>query len=138
MAIIPQLSRVVVDIVVDGKPLSEYLDEDDDEAISSNSITKYVECKSGSHFAIRTNVSGREHHYLQGGNGVEIIYYLDDKYADSNVMRDPWVYNGFKLHSTARYVEGATWKERKFTFADLVTCLSTAGSLPIIADTISS
>jgi hypothetical protein len=121
MATVPQVRHVVVEIVVDGKPLPEYLDEDDDEAMSSNTITKYVECKSGSHFAIRTDIADPEHRYLRGGNAIEVVYYLDDKYADSNVMRDPWVYSGVKLHSTARYVEGATWKEREFTFADLVT-----------------
>jgi hypothetical protein len=138
MAIIPNVPRVVVDIVVDGHPLPEYLDEDDDESISSDSITKYVECKSGSHFAIRTDITRPDHRHLKGGNAIEVVYRLDDRFADSNVIRDPWVYDGLKVHSAARFIEGGTWKERKFTFADLVTCMSIAGSLSITADTISS
>jgi hypothetical protein len=123
MAVIPDVPHVVVDIVVDGNPLPEYLDEDDSESVSSNSITKYVECVSGSSFAIRTDFTGMKRQYLRGGNAIETVHYIDGQHIDGNVHKTPWTQSGAWKHRAARYKEGRTWLEREFRFADLVTCM---------------
>lgn len=139
MAIIPNVPHVIVDIVVDGKPLPEYLDEDDDKAVSFNSTTKYVECKSGSNFAIRTDITGLGLQHLQGGNCVEVMYYLDGQWVDGTAHRYPW--GQYNVYSTkaSRYLEGGAWKERDFKFAGIVTSmLVTAPTTRIIADALYS
>ncbi|KAI5256730.1 hypothetical protein E4T42_01510 [Aureobasidium subglaciale] len=57
MAIIPDVPYVKVDVVVDGRALPEYLDEDDEDSLSYNedslsydSTIKYVESTTGSKF----------------------------------------------------------------------------------------
>jgi len=137
MAIIPDVPNVVVDIVVDGDPLPEYLDEDDDEAVTPNSTTKYVECVSGSRFGMRTDFVGLERQHLSDGDAIETAYYVDGQRVDGTVLYMPKKL--VHVHRAARYMEGGIWKEQEFSFADLVTCLSSAGSaLSIIADTIAS
>lgn len=140
MAIIPDIPTVNVDIVVDGSPLLEYLDEDDGKAVSSNSTTKYVECVSGSYFAMRTNIAGLYLKHLKGGNCVNVVYHLDGQRVDGVILRYPWephqvVYS----HHAARYMEGGSWKEREFAFADLVTSMSVANPcVHIITDALYS
>lgn len=134
MAIIPGISHVVVDIVVDGKPLPEYLDEDDDESITPSSATKYVECMSGSHFGIRTNFSGLGLRDLGGGDAIVVHYYLDGQKVESIVQQCEWPYVlGIHVCKTSRYSEDGRWKERDFVFAELITCMSITDScvLPI-------
>ncbi|KAG9706296.1 hypothetical protein KCU59_g22473, partial [Aureobasidium melanogenum] len=89
MAIIPDVPHVVVDIVVDGQPLPEYLDEDDDDSVSPTSIIKYVESVSGSHFGIRVNLNGMERKHLKRGNSVVVEYHLDGHWVAGNVYRSP-------------------------------------------------
>ncbi|TIA09081.1 hypothetical protein D6C80_08841 [Aureobasidium pullulans] len=108
MAIIPDVPYVSVDIVVDGRALPEYLDEDDHESLSSNSTIKYVECVSGSKFGIRTNITGMEPWDLEGGNAVLEDYFLDGKWVDGAVKHFP-----LNRHHAL--------SERDFMFADLVT-----------------
>ncbi|KAG9591013.1 hypothetical protein KCU97_g7209, partial [Aureobasidium melanogenum] len=87
MAIIPDVPHVVVDIVVDGQPLPEYLDEDDDDSVSPTSIIKYVESVSGSHFGIRVNLNGMERKHLKRGNSVVVEYHLDAENVTCNKPR---------------------------------------------------
>jgi hypothetical protein len=140
MAIIPDVPHVVVDIVVDDKPLPEYLDEDDDKAVSSNSITKYVECKSGSNFAIKTDVTGLGSQHLRGGDTVEMVYSLDGQKVGGVVIQQPWLSEyAVYTHHAARYMEGGNCKERAFMFADLVTSMLIADAfIQFIPNTISS
>ncbi|TIA68228.1 hypothetical protein D6C76_08261 [Aureobasidium pullulans] len=122
MAIIPDVPYVSVDIVVDGRALPEYLDEDDHESLSSNSTIKYVECVSGSKFGIRVDLNGMEPWDLDGGNAVLVYYYLDGNWVDSTVIRFPLTrHHPQSLLRAARYREGGTWKQRDFIFADLKT-----------------
>lgn len=121
MAIIPDVPHVSVDIVVDGRPLPEYLDEDDEDSISPTSTIKYVECVSGSRFGIRTDLTGFRLGNLEGANAIEILYYLDGRYVAGAVHRFPTNSVVFTRHA-ARYRDGHIWKERDFMFADLVTC----------------
>ncbi|TIA38770.1 hypothetical protein D6C79_07788 [Aureobasidium pullulans] len=122
MAIIPDVPYVSVDIVVDGRALPEYLDEDDHESLSSNSTIKYVECVSGSKFAIRTNITGMEPWDLDGGDIVLEDYFLDGKWVDGAVKSFPLNrHHAISVRHAARHREGGTWKERDFMFADLVT-----------------
>ncbi|KAI4721052.1 hypothetical protein E4T48_02746 [Aureobasidium sp. EXF-10727] len=121
MAIIPDVPHVAVDIVVDGRPLPEYLDEDDDDSISPDSTTKYVECVSGSRFGIRIDLTGMESKHLKRGNTVAADYFLDSTWVDGTPHRFPLGRRAVTLHSTARYREAGIWKSRDFMFAELVT-----------------
>jgi hypothetical protein len=138
MAIIPNVPHVVVDIVVDGKPLPEYLDEDDDKAVSSNSTTKYVECVSGSKFAIQTDITGLGRRHLRGSNSVEVAFFVDGQPVRGVVYKDPW--QPVCVQHSSRDQEAGTWKERELTFANIVTSMLTEGSIiKVIANiTISS
>ncbi|TIA57871.1 hypothetical protein D6C83_03728 [Aureobasidium pullulans] len=122
MAIIPDVPYVSVDIVVDGRALPEYLDEDDHESLSSNSTIKYVECVSGSKFGIRVDLNGMEPWDLEGGDIVLEDYFLDGKWVDGAVKSFPLNrHHAISVRHAARHREGGTWKERDFMFADLVT-----------------
>ncbi|THV75814.1 hypothetical protein D6D28_01572 [Aureobasidium pullulans] len=122
MAIIPDVPYVSVDIVVDGRALSEYLDEDDHESLSSNSTIKYVECVSGSKFGIQVDLNGMEPWNLEGGDIVLEDYFLDGKWVDGAVKSFPLNrHHAISVRHAARHREGGTWKERDFMFADLVT-----------------
>ncbi|KAH0194118.1 hypothetical protein KCU99_g5987, partial [Aureobasidium melanogenum] len=129
MAIIPDVPHVSVDIVVDGRPLPEYLDEDDEDSISPTSTIKYVECVSGSRFGIRTDLTGFRLGNLEGANAIEILYYLDGRYVAGAVHRFPTNSVVFTRHA-ARYRDGHIWKERDFMFADLVTSEDGPSSKP--------
>lgn len=123
MAIIPDVPNVVVDIVVDETPLPEYLDEDDDESVTPNSTTKYVECKSGTSFAIRIDLTGLKR--VKGANSVIARYFIDGQRITGSVLRPPWTNGrGVSLRNTHRYEEGGSWKERDLVFADLVISAS--------------
>jgi hypothetical protein len=124
MAIIPGVPQVRVDIVVDGHQLPEYLDEDNSESKTSTSITKYVECKAGTRFAIRVNVASLGRRHLEGGNSAEVMYYVDGQQIDGLVLQRPWpsADDVFARHTT-RYRECGTWKERDLMFTDLVTSM---------------
>ncbi|KAI4763875.1 hypothetical protein E4T52_04242 [Aureobasidium sp. EXF-3400] len=129
MAIIPDVPHVVVDIVVDGHPLPEYLDEDDNEAISPKSTTKYVECMPGSNFAIRTNITGLKR--VKGHNSVDVAYYLDGQRIRGRVLRAPWTHDrAVFVRNTNRYLEDGSWKEREFVFTNLVTTEDGASTKP--------
>ncbi|KAG9525870.1 hypothetical protein KCU93_g5714, partial [Aureobasidium melanogenum] len=130
MAIIPDVPHVSVDIVVDGRPLPEYLDEDDEDSISPTSTIKYVECVSGSRFAIRTDLTGMEFRHINGGDTVSVEYYLDGQKAGSSVMRFPLRHHSVSTRPSVRYREGGLWKERNFMFADLVTSEDVACTNP--------
>lgn len=140
MAIIPGIPHVIVDIVVDGNPLPEYLDEDDSESITPNSTIKYVECMPGSHFAIRTNLTNLQRWHLRGGDSVETTYFLDGQKVGGVVFPQPWLsgYTAYTHHG-ARYSEAGTHKQRAFMFADLVTSMLIAEAfVQSIVNTISS
>lgn len=124
MAIIPGVPHVVVDIVVDGQPLPEYLDEDEEESVTSNSTTKYVESVSGSHFGIRLDLTGMEPRHLKRGNSIVAKYYLDGQQAASAVHRFPLRQQIISVIPGTIQREGGIWVERKFLFADLVTCMT--------------
>lgn len=122
MAIIPDVPHVSVDIVVDGRPLPEYLDEDDDDSISPTSTIRYVECVSGSHFQIRSDLTGMELKHLKRGHAVTIDLYLDGKKVGGSVKQFPLRNHAVSTRSGVRYKEDGVWKERKFMFSNLVTC----------------
>lgn len=123
MAIIPDVPHVAVDIVVDGRPLPEYLDEDDDDSVSPDSINKYVECVSGSHFGIRVDLTGMDTRGLRRGNSIITDYYLDGQLVADTVHRFPLRNRSISVLSGESRREGGVWVMRKFLFANLVTCM---------------
>jgi hypothetical protein len=52
MAIHDDYPGLTVEILVDGKPLAEYKDDEEEEVPKTTS--RYGECRSGAEFAIRT------------------------------------------------------------------------------------
>jgi hypothetical protein len=140
MAVIPDVPQVKVFIVVDRRQLPEHLDEDDGESTTSTSITKYVECKPGSRFAIQTNVACLGRKQLEGANAVEVRYFVDGQEVSGVVLQHPWQPgHAVYAHHAARCIENGTWKERDFIFTDLVTSMLITGpSVQIVANTNSS
>ncbi|KAI5199062.1 hypothetical protein E4T39_06405 [Aureobasidium subglaciale] len=130
MAIIPEVPHVKVDVVVDGRALPEYLDEDDDDSISSDSTIKYVESTTGSKFSIRTSLAGLGLRDLEEGDSMIVDTHLDGKMVDSAVKKFPLDgYPSFEIRGV-RYREGGLWKQRDFMFAELVTTEIGATSKP--------
>jgi hypothetical protein len=140
MAVIPGMPQVRADIVVNGQPLPEYLNEDDGEAVTSTSITKYVECQPGTRFGIRTNIASLGRRHLGGANSVDVNYYVDGQDRSGVVLPHPWQQShAIYTHDAARHKEGGTWMERDFMFTDLVTSMSVAcPCVQIVANTVSS
>jgi hypothetical protein len=140
MAVIPGMPQVRADILVDGQPLPEYLNEDDGEAVTSTSITKYVECRPGTRFGIRTNIASLGRRHLGVANSVEVGYYVDGQNRSGVVNSHPWQQShAVYTHHAARHTEGGIWMERDFMFTDLVTSMSVAGLyIQIVANTVSS
>ncbi|KAG9683846.1 hypothetical protein KCU95_g18026, partial [Aureobasidium melanogenum] len=130
MAIIPDVPHVAVDIVVDGNPLPEYLDEDDEDSVSPTSTIKYVESVSGSHFGIRVNLNGMDRRHLKRGNAIIVEYYLDGQMVSDSVFRFPFHGHSVYVRHGALYREGGIWLQRKFLFAALVTSEDVAHNKP--------
>jgi hypothetical protein len=56
MAVLDAYPGIKVQIVVNGAPLQEY-DDDDDESATPNTVTKYVEAVSGAEFQIQHDIT---------------------------------------------------------------------------------
>ena len=117
MAVMPNFPGVIARILVNGVPLIEHIDEEDDEATSPSNVIRYVECASGAKFSIQYSIASTVH--AQYTIKVEIL--LDGKWADSAVhfcerrTPHPTTFHG------ARSEENGVWLEKAFQFAELVT-----------------
>ena len=58
MAILPAFPGLTVEILVNGVPLQEY-DDEDEELESPNTIAEYIEARSGTQFSVRCISSQR-------------------------------------------------------------------------------
>ena len=52
MSVLPAYPGLTVELMVNGQPLQEY-DNDDEEAESPNTTAKYIEAQSGTQFSVR-------------------------------------------------------------------------------------
>ena len=115
MAITTAAPRIKTQVLVDGAALEEY--EDDEEHTEPNSVTKYVEAKSGAEFAIRSRFTEQPQYDIL----TRIL--LDGKYVMGQLAILKYFHGDF-LEQTAHGVrsnKGGQWVLSKFAFSDLKT-----------------
>ncbi|KAF2100646.1 hypothetical protein NA57DRAFT_54724 [Rhizodiscina lignyota] len=110
------MTGVRVDIMSGGRILKEY-NIDDDEAEQPNTITKYIESKSGERFQIHLNIS-RWFPYAQYAIAVHI--YIDGEEVDSILWSEDDLTSGKDIiqNGAHRYEKGE-WVLRKYLFSKL-------------------
>lgn len=109
MAVIDVLPGVEVTVDVDGNPLKEYEDRDEEEP--EKTITRYVEAQSGKKFSIRVKCS-KECKFK--GDSITFRFYADGTNADAIVLEKTspdYVCQGFESHG----------RTSKFRFSTLET-----------------
>jgi hypothetical protein len=113
MAILKDCPGLQVEVVVNDWPLQEYVDNDEPEA--ANSVTRYIEAKTGDHFAIKYTFS----HPFPVGQGIIADVLLDGQSVRRNVSFAPLPYYPATMLSAAHAKIGTKTFEQKFTFAQL-------------------
>lgn len=119
MAIIPGIPGLEVSILVDSQPLPEYSEEDESDSVPPGTITKFVESRAGSEFAIQIKF------------GVDFLYASDDTIvvkicidghrADCRLIDQTFRRTRFPvIIDVARFMEEGVWKKAKFRFTDIV------------------
>jgi len=141
MAVTEAHPRVHVHVMVEGTPLHEF--EDDDEEATANTVHKYIECQSGAEYALRCQVSKPRR-----GCTLLLSVYCDGKWAagtylELNKCKDGVVEGVVTGRS---YSQGGKWFLEKFCFSELEigtsidinrslmpahTCADTSGALNI-------
>ncbi|KAF2100644.1 hypothetical protein NA57DRAFT_74245 [Rhizodiscina lignyota] len=116
MAILPSIPELTVEIWSNGSKLIGY-DNDNDE-VNPNTITKYVEAKSGENFELRW-IIGKD--FPHKSTGLTSRIYLDGDHATSVLLGPSHLQNGYKL--TVEGVncrsEDGSCSSKKFLFADI-------------------
>ena len=106
-----------VNIVVNGKELQEY-DDDEDEAAKPNTVTKYVEAISNATFEIRCYISSLFPHST---HDIKVSVYLDGNPIEGAILLQDKIFRPFHTLSGACTSEGGRWFERKFCFSEICT-----------------
>ncbi|KAF1850027.1 uncharacterized protein K460DRAFT_326501 [Cucurbitaria berberidis CBS 394.84] len=113
MAVLDDVPGLKAEVIVDGRPLREY---DDDEETSSKAVTKYVEAQSGAEFAIRSVFSAP--FPLQ--YGVEMKVSVDgDIYRRTYKCPDELYREGGHNQKGISYQEDGNWVRRYYRFTAL-------------------
>ena len=116
MAILRDQPGLKVEILIDGVPIQEY--DDENEEIVPNVVTKYIEAKSGVNFAIRYTVLPRFHIK----HALVVQSYLDGKPMRSHVCSEDEIrnYKSRTMTGVREAIAGKYYK-RKFCFSKLNT-----------------
>ncbi|KAI4629254.1 uncharacterized protein J4E87_003516 [Alternaria ethzedia] len=127
MAIDPDHPGLEVTICVDGQPLPEYEDEDEDPA--PKTTTKYIEARSDSHFSIVTEFKPpfpTQYHVRSSlcidGTGMDKALCLRE-----DLFKKPFENTGIRRR------EGEQWVKQKFSFAKLNIVEEARESIPNVA-----
>lgn len=116
MAILCDQPGLKVEILVDGVPLQEY--DDEDEEIVPTVVTKYIEAKSGVNFTIRYTVLPQFHIK----HALKVQSYLDGKPMENRVRSEDSIrkYMSGTMTGVREAIAGKYY-ERKFCFSQLNT-----------------
>jgi hypothetical protein len=132
MAIIDHVPGLQVEVIVDGRPLTEYDDDDDDDdGAEQFNATKYIEATSDKPFAIKA-VFTQPFPYQ---HGVEMQVNIDGGQASSLVCRPEALYMPEGYCSTGiRFLKDGQSLERKYRFIALDIGNATASDISRCAD----
>jgi hypothetical protein len=112
MAVHDDCPGLTVEILVDGKPLEEYAYEEEDEL--PNTTTRYVECRSGTEFAINTNFKAPF-----APMEMSIRVYLDGAKMANLFARKHTMLGRTYTQSSTKWKESGEWRTSNFLFSDL-------------------
>lgn len=104
-------------IVVNGKELQEY-DDDEDEAAKPNTVTKYIEAISNATFEIRWSISSPFPHST---HDFQVSVYLDGNLIEQVLSPQDRISRPFHTLSGTHTLEGGRWFEHKFCFSEICT-----------------
>jgi hypothetical protein len=114
MAIHPDYPGVSVQIFVDGKPVEEYEYEEEKEKEQPKTTTRYVECRTGAEFAIKTSFVPP---FTPMDMSVRV--YLDGSRMDGNVIRKHKMLKRTCTQHQTKWKDGPMWRASKFMFSKL-------------------
>jgi hypothetical protein len=109
-------ARIEVEILVNDTPTQEHVDEADEDP--PNTVTKYIESKSGAEFAVRATCRASL------PNTVLLQVYIDGKWADDRFIRqaDCSYSRGYTVNLVGYTSKtNGQWQTQKFCFAALET-----------------
>lgn len=118
MAILPLIPGLEVKILVDGVPLVEYQDEDEDVDPRAEEVTRYIECQAGSYFSIQTKFSP---HFPCATTDTIVSGVLVNGKSTESVARN---LDYRRLRPTSEqmgpsFEENGSWKQQQYQFTDL-------------------
>ncbi|KAI4696340.1 uncharacterized protein J4E88_000515 [Alternaria novae-zelandiae] len=112
MAIHTDYPGLTVEIYVDGKPLEEY--EDSEEEDVPKTTTRYVECRSGAEFAIHTNFKAPF-----TPMDTDLCVRLDGVIMSKFIVLKTEMFMRPYDQSNTRWNDNGTWRASNFLFSDL-------------------
>ncbi|KAF2677306.1 hypothetical protein K458DRAFT_163912 [Lentithecium fluviatile CBS 122367] len=115
MAITTVYPGLQVDVVVNGAPLQEYDDDEDED--SPDTTTKYVEATSGANFEIRYSFGTG----FSAKHAVVTRVHVDGQYGEGHVIKLDEIFRFPRFLSGRREDLGDGYFQRKFRFAQLST-----------------
>lgn len=114
MAVITYIPGLKVEIIVNGVPLEEFVDSDEENP--PNTTTKYVEASSGVPFEVQYSFSPT----FNAKHDIALRVFLDGKYSDGHVIYTSEVSHLAPTRiGSARELVGGSYSKRRFRFSQL-------------------
>jgi hypothetical protein len=113
MAVLNSVPGLEVKIVVNGEPLQEYVDNEDE--LAPNTVLKYVEATSGAEFTVQYTITSE----FTYNHDMSLRVYVDGVRAVSNVRRSTKDVRGTCVFEERRSGGGEDLFLRKFAFSEL-------------------
>jgi len=112
MAIHADYPGLTVEMYIDGKPLEEYENEEEEDV--PKTTTRYVECRSGAEFAIETKFKAPF-----APIDTSIVTSLDGKKVHSQVAQPHEILTRVYKQFQHKWKENGEWRASKFLFSSL-------------------
>ena len=112
MAIHADYPGLTVEILLDGRPLKEYQHEEEEDA--PKIATRYVECRSGAEFKIRTGFAPP---FAPIDMGLRVC--LDGVRVNSTIAEKETILDEPYIQSRTEWKEGRKWRASNFLFSDI-------------------
>ena len=120
MAIHADYPGLTVEIYVDGKPLEEHEQEEEEDA--PKTTTRYVECRSGAEFAIHTNFKAPF-----APMDMDVRVYLDGTSMHRRMVHRREMFAEPYIQFRTKWRNGEKWHASKFLFSDLDVGMKSSG-----------
>ena len=112
MAIHADYPGLTVEIYVDGKPLEEY--ENSEEEDVPETTTRYVECRSGAEFAIHTNFNAPF-----SPADIAVRCSVDGIRVNGKLAKKHQLFDRTYIQNETHWKEGRKWRASRLLFSDL-------------------